>query len=163
MRTFIFILLMMFCYSCDIFFIADIATPIKANHQDSLRFSTCCGVVEFMPSYIKLKEDKIQIHLKHCFYDGEYCLYKDSVRLLMDNSLKLDSVYLMGRNKNQDSRKTKAIRQTEYQVNTNEIVFVCFDMSITKNWDGKLTILPCSYITCDGIPLITDTIRITLK
>ena len=169
MRTVIFILLMVFCSSCmDVLYLGDRAIPVKANGENSLMFRSECGNVDFAPSQLQNNmaesSNKFTIYLKHCFDKGNYILYTDSFNIKKEsNDFKVDNILFMQRGVNQDSRKTKQIKQSIYQVNANEIVFVSFDVYFSKKWEEYLMILPCNYIMCKEIPLITDTIRISLK
>jgi hypothetical protein len=167
MRTVIFVLLMTFCYSCmDVYYLGDKSAPIKVNGYDLLMFSSECGNVDFVPSQYNVAEssNKITIYLKHYFDTGNYILYTDSFKIKKDSgNFTIDNVLFMYRGIKQSSRQTKQIKQSIYQVNANEIVFVSFDVYSSKNWEENLMILPCNYIMCNDKPLITDTLRINLK
>ena len=152
----------------DVLYLGDRAIPVKANGENSLMFRSECGNVDFAPSQLQNNmaesSNKFTIYLKHCFDKGNYILYTDSFNIKKEsNDFKVDNILFMQRGVNQDSRKTKQIKQSIYQVNANEIVFVSFDVYFSKKWEEYLMILPCNYIMCKEIPLITDTIRISLK
>jgi hypothetical protein len=152
----------------DVLYLGDRAISIKANGQNSLMFNSECGNVDFAPSQLRNNiaesTNRYTIYLKHYFDEGNYTLYTDSFKIKKESDdFTVGNVLFMQRGMNQDSRKTKQIKQSIYQVKANEIVFVSFDVHFSKKWEGNLTILPCNYIMCKETPTITDTIRIQLK
>jgi hypothetical protein len=170
MRTVIFILLMVFCYSCmDIFYMGDVAYPIRTNERASLEFNSECGKVDIV-SLISTKDvesvDKAMIFLRHHFYTDQYTLCPDSFRVISESDYcKIGNIYFLNRKKGELSRKTKGMDKNvaSYLVSADETIFVSFEIIFSKNWDEDLMILPCNYIMCKETPLITDTIRISLK
>jgi hypothetical protein len=153
----------------DVFYMGDVAYPIKVNDRASLEFNSECGKVDLVCS-VSTKDvesvDKAMIFLKHHFYTDQYTLCMDSFRVISENTYcKIGNVYFLNRKKGEVSRKTKGMDKNValYHISADEIVFVSFDVYFSKNWDEDLMILPCNYMMCKGTPLITDTIRISLK
>jgi hypothetical protein len=91
-------------------------------------------------------------------FNGNYTVLTDSLKIEFNpESIKMkDIVYVMDK---------KNITDTVINVNNNAIL-LCFNLysNIPYGIDTSMMyILPCSYIMCNGKPLITDTIRISLR
>jgi hypothetical protein len=146
----------------DVWFIADTAMPVKINCKDTLLLKMECGEIEITSSYIH-RNSIIDIYVKHSFKECDCILNKDLIRFDMNDNIKVNDIQLFHRKKNEDSRKTKKIDENTYQINSEEIVFLCVNATVSKKWERVLTIPPCNYIICNDKSLLTDTIRIKLK
>lgn len=164
-KKIVFILVMIFCYSCmDVFYHGDLATPIKINGIDSLKLNSECGEFSLVALGYQMKNpSQYTIFLKYNFNTSNGVLHTDSFKILKNDGFIVNNVRFMHRSKKQTSRRTKQIEQNVYQIEADEIVFVSFDISFLKETKKEITILPSDYIICKEKPLLKDTIKISLK
>jgi hypothetical protein len=152
-------------YSCmDVWFIADTAIPVNINCKDTLLLAMECGKIEITSSCIyRNRNSNIDIYVKQYFRECACVLNKDSLRFDTSDNIKIKDIQLFHRKKYESSRQTKRTEGNTCQINSEEIVFLCISTMVSDDWTYMLTILPCNSITCNGKPLITDTIKISLR
>jgi hypothetical protein len=166
MKQIVIIIIAVMFHSCmDVWFIADRAIPVKINCKDTLLLGMECGEIELSTSYIQNNSNSqnINIYVRQYFKSCDCVLNKDLLLFDLDDKIKVNDIQLFHRKKNDDSRQTKKIEENTYQINSEEIVFLCINATVSENWNYVLKIQPNNYILCNDKPLLTDTIKIRLK
>ena len=166
MKQIVIIAIAVMFHSCmDVLFIADRAIPVTTNCKDTFLLKIECGEIEFTSSYILNDKNgyNVNIYIKQYFKDCDCVLNKDSIRFELDNNIKVNDIQLFHRKRNDKSRQTKKIEGNIYQINSEDIVFLCINAMVSDNWNYVLKIDQNNFIMCGGKPIITDTIKIQLK
>lgn len=165
MKKVIFILVIILCYSCmDVYYSGDLFTPIKISGVDSLKLNSTCGELSLVALCRQMKNPKqYTVFLKHNFNTNNHVLYVDSFKIQNTDDFIVKDVQFMHRARKQASRKIKQIEQNVYPIETDEIVFISFDVSLLKETKREIAIFPGNYIMCKEESLLKDTIKISFK
>lgn len=142
------LLLILCCVSCDV------STPFIIDGQKEYVLSGECGT-------IKIRGSSLPTHsiLIGCTFNGKYHINTDFLKMeAIPNEVAVTNVRFQF--------NLKDFTGTEIETEAGETLTIWFDLkSETPFQRSEVTvlILPSNFITCEGKPIITDTIRIQLK
>ena len=153
---FILLLLFLGCVSCDML------RPVVINGQKECILPNECGIIKirassleaFPPMYIA------------CTFDGKYHVNTDSLKIeAVPNHVAVTNIVFRARNKN-ILKKRRIFTGNEIETKKDESLLIWFGIESATpfSWSEVIILLlPSNLITCEGKPIITDTIRIQLK
>lgn len=129
----------------------DNSSPLRINEGTVYTMHNSCGLIEFRASTFSTG-----ITIYQDFKAGDYKLYIDSLKLIISppSLASIESMAIYNRN-------GEEITTTNIEVRPGDRISL--HLALSKpiySINGTLSILPCSYITCFGNPLITDTVQI---
>lgn len=131
----------------------DKSVRVSINDNRELQIGTDCGKIKFVSSKFG---NRLFFTQK---FDGTFKINPNSIKIeFVPNTIKIGKLsFLLGGEEINSSES--------FEVKDN-YVLVSVDPFSTKpvNLDTvTMYILPCNYIMCGSVPLITDTIKISLK
>jgi len=142
------LLLVFFCVSCDV------STPFVIDGQKEYVLSGECGTIKIRGSSFPSTPILIA-----CTFNGEYHINTDSLKMeAIPNEFAVTDVRFQF--------NLKDFTGTEIDTKVGETLSIRFNVKSEtplRRSDVTVLILPSNFITCEGKPIITDTIRIQLK
>jgi len=144
----LFLLLLIFCcISCDV------STPFVIDGQKEYVLSGECGTIIIRGS--SFPSTPI---LLSCRFNGKYHINTDSLKMsAIPNEVAVTNVRFQ--------LNLEDFTGTEIETKTGEALTIRFNLQSEtpfRRSDVTVLILPSNFITCEGKPIITDTIRIRL-
>jgi len=143
------LLLLVFCYvSCDT------STPFVIDGQKEYVLSGECGT-------ITIRGSSFPAHpiLIGCTFNGQYHINTDLLKIeAIPNEVTVTDVRFQF--------NLKDFAGNEIETKAGETLTIWFNVASATPFhrsDVTILILPSNFITCEGKPIITDTIRIQLK
>ena len=138
------ILFYLFLASCDK------STPLEINEHKTYEIGTNCGSVKVIGSTFSKS-----IFLDQDF-EGEFDLNLDSLNVqVFPSDLRIETMELK-------DEEWETVDERDFQIKEDKITLhIELNQSILAI-EGLLVILHCSYIKCNGTPLIQDTIKVKL-
>lgn len=132
----------------------DISTPFIIDGEKEYVVSTDCGA-------IKIRGTSMQTFpiLLNCKFQGKYHINIDSLKMeVLPKNINITSINFLLNNKETFEKviETKADESLTLEFNLESSI--PFQRS-----EATILILPSKFITCEGKPIITDTIRIRPK
>ncbi len=148
MKKIFFLLIIALLSNCDF------SVPLTINEDVIYPLNSSCGKIEFRASFfgnwITIYQD---------INEGEHLLRFDSLNISFDppGILEIDKLKFY-----ENGIPLENISQMEVKKGDIIKAYIIFK-NLNNTYNGNMLILPCSYLTCAGQPLINDTIRIQFK
>lgn len=131
----------------------DKSSPLTINDGITYPLQNSCGLIEFRASTFSTG-----VTVYHDFKRGRYKLNVDSVKVIANPASNVSIRSITVYKENGEEITEKSIETTPGdRINLHLVL----DKPV-YSVNGTLLILPCSYITCFGTPLIIDTIQVQL-
>jgi hypothetical protein len=141
------IIILFVCVSCDT------SVPLVIENNKSYTISTECGNIKITGASM------FHEHI-FCEFNGTFVLNFDSLNIdIIPNTIEIINLAYYYNDKLVTDLK-------EINTNIKDKVSIRFDYKSDISIDKKsitVLMLPSNFITCEGKPIITDTIRIQLK
>jgi len=149
MRTkgLIILLLVFCCVSCDI------SAPFIIDGQKEYVLSNQCGAIKIRGSSFASGV------IIACTFNGKYYFHTDSLKI--EAASKEDEITNINFRLNNEDLTGKEIETKGGE--TLSLHFTFKSIVPYQKSAGTILILPSNFITCEGKPIITDTVRIQLK
>lgn len=140
------LLLIICCISCDI------SKPFIIDGKNEFIFSNNCGSIKIKGSSFS------SAVIIGCTFNGKYLVNTDSLKI---KAYSVEDVItdINFRLNNKDFRE----RELETRGETLTLSFNLKSNVPNQRVTSKILLLPSNFITCEGKPIITDTIEIQLK
>jgi len=141
------LLLVFFFISCDI------STPFVIDGEKKYSLYSQCGTITVGGSSFST------LVMITCVFNGKYHINTDSLRIEANNKEDLLSINHFEFNNEEFTGK-------EIETKGGEIFYFSCNLQSTipyQKSSGTILLLPSNFITCEGNPIITDTIQIQLK
>ncbi len=146
-KGFILLFLILGCVSCDV------STPFIIDGQKEYVLSGECGTIKIKGSSFP----SVPI-LIGCTFNGQYHINTDLLKMdVIPNEVAITNLSFQF--------NLKDFTGTEIETKAGETLTIWFDLKSERPFnrsEATVLILPSNFITCEGKPIITDTIRIQL-
>ena len=146
-KTIVLLLLIFCCVSCDN------SESFVIDGKNEYVLSDKCGTIKIKGSSFSM------LVIIGCTFEGNYHVNTDSLKIEAFSSEDIVANFHFRLN-NED------FTEKEIETKGSEILTLYFNLKSTVPYQsvtGTVLLLPSNFITCEGKPIITDTIQIQLK
>jgi hypothetical protein len=116
-------------------------------------------------------QDEASCHVKFRFRDNHYTIYPDSFKVIVDTTdceiRRITFEHNYGEaglfRTVKAGYRVKAKDSARLFAHKMDIMYASLYFRFSNEWNGKILILPNKSILCDSVPMLSDTLKVTIK